>query len=207
MSFPLALTSALTGASPAQLHGWKRSGVLVPEGNADRPLLYSFRDLVALRAIVYLRAQTSNQRIVRAMHTLRHEYDLTDHPSQYTFATDGRSVEVLIGDEALELVEGKGQRALIPLTQVFRPFTNLQGKEVIDFEHPRPHLAVVPGRMGGWPTIEDTRVPYDVVADLVRDGDLTTDLLPAFYPTVSAEAAADALSFDLQVRQSGGQAA
>ena len=31
MSFPLALTSALTGASPAQLHGWKRSGVLVPE--------------------------------------------------------------------------------------------------------------------------------------------------------------------------------
>lgn len=207
MSYPLNLASALTGATTAQLRGWKRKGILVPEANPENPMLYSYRDLVALRSIVYLRARTSNQRLTRAMRTLRYEYDLTDHPSQYTFATNGRSVEVLVGDEALELVEGKGQRALIPLVEVFRPFKNFSGRDVVDFERPKPHLEVVQGRMGGWPTIAETRVPYDTIADLLRDGDVSPDEVSSFYPTVSAPAARDAIDFDAMVRQIGQVAA
>lgn len=201
MSYPLNLASVLTGATTAQLRGWKRSGVLVPESSPQNPMLYSYRDLLALRSLVYLRAQTSNQRLTRAMHTLRHHLDLTDHPSQYVFATDGHGVEVIVGeDDPIELVRIKGQRALIPLTEVFRPFTNFSGHEVVDFDRPKPHLQVVQGRMGGWPTIANTRVPYDTIADLIRDGDVSADMLRSFYPTVSYEAAQDALEFDVQVR-------
>lgn len=208
MSYPLDLASVLTGATTAQLRGWKRSGVLVPEDRGEKPMLYSYRDLVALRSLVYLRARTSNQRLTRAMHTLRHDLDLTDHPSQYTFATDGHGVEVIVGeDDPIELVRIKGQRALIPLTEVFRPFTNFNGNEVVDFEHPRPRLEVVQGRLGGWPTIANTRVPYDTIADLLREGDVDADMLRSFYPTVSLEAAQDALDFDAQVRRTEAVAA
>ena len=208
MSYPLNLTSVLTGATTAQLRSWKRSGVLVPEASVEKPMLYSYRDLVALRSIVFLRAQTSNQRLTCAMHTLRHDLDLTDHPSQYTFATDGHGVEVIVGDDdPIELVRVKGQRALIPLAQVFRPFKDFNGRDVVDFHRPKKHLEVVQGRVGGWPTIADTRVPYDTIADLLRDGDVTPDEVRSFYPTVSAPAARDAADFDELVRQNGPVAA
>jgi uncharacterized protein (DUF433 family) len=43
-------------------------------------------------------------------------------------------------------------------------------------------------------------VPYDDVANLLREGDVTPDEVPSFYPSVSPEAALDALEFDREVR-------
>ncbi|MGH1554815.1 hypothetical protein ACRAWF_31460 [Streptomyces sp. L7] len=71
MSYEPKLAAALSGATLRQLSHWrrasgKRGALLVPEISDSRPILYSFRDVVALRACVKLRRETSLQKIRRA---------------------------------------------------------------------------------------------------------------------------------------------
>ncbi|WCV10688.1 helix-turn-helix domain-containing protein [Corynebacterium silvaticum] len=97
MGYDISLTATLTGATVAQLQRWRRTGLLVPEASASRPVEYSFRDLVALRTIAKLRAQTSLQQIRKAFSSLS-DFDMVDHPSKYQFATDGKTVKVWTDD-------------------------------------------------------------------------------------------------------------
>jgi uncharacterized protein (DUF433 family) len=55
-------------------------------------------------------------------------------------------------------------------------------------------LSVDPETQGGTPVITGTRVPYDAVAGLMRDG-VPADRIAEYYPTVGADAASDALDF------------
>lgn len=200
MSFPVELTAVLTGASIGQLRRWNRDGLVVPEVNANRPMLYSFRDLVALRSVCFLRSEVSLQKIKRAFNNLP-DHELMDHPSTYRFATDGRTVVVWTENRFMDLVENPGQFDLLTIDHVYRSFTNLQQRKVVDFEFPRKHLQVNPHRMGGWPTVRGTRVPYDAIADLVADGDISADEVPEYFPTVPPSAVADAVSFQQEVEE------
>ncbi|WP_160094591.1 DUF433 domain-containing protein [Rhodococcus sp. T7] len=198
MSFPIELTAALTGASVNQLRRWSRAGLVTPEIRPSRPMLYSFRDLVALRSVCYLRSEVSLQKVKTAFSNLS-EHDLTEHPAAYRFATDGTTVVVWNEDRFMDLVKNPGQFELVTINDVYRSFTNSSDRVVSDFEHPRENLSVAPDRIGGWPTIRGTRVPFDTIADLVADGDVTADEVPDFYPTVSPSAVADAVSFQEEV--------
>jgi DNA-binding transcriptional MerR regulator len=77
VAYPTELTAALSGATVRQLAYWRRSNaagerLLVPElRQAGRPLLYSFRDVIALRTFVYLRGEHSLQKVRKAVSTLR----------------------------------------------------------------------------------------------------------------------------------------
>lgn len=77
------------GSQPVrQLAYWRRpnaSGerLLVPElRQAGRPLLYSFRDVIALRTFVYLRGEHSLQKVRKAVSTLR-DLGNRDHLAAY----------------------------------------------------------------------------------------------------------------------------
>ncbi len=205
MSFPVDLTAALSGASVSQLYNWRRTDLLRPEVQ-DNPVLYSFRDLVALRLFVKLRSEVPLQRIRKAMNQLR-EWDLTEHPSTYTLLTDKDSIFLDEGDHrAVDLVRHPGQRMLMTLEDAFAPFTNLQGRDVVDFRKPRPQLEVRELRLGGWPTVAETRVAYDTIAKLVTGGVAAEDVA-RFYPGVTAKAALDATDFHQEVVQIRGRAA
>ncbi|MCT1710749.1 DUF433 domain-containing protein [Dietzia cinnamea] len=202
MAFELPLAAAMSGASVNQLRRWNRDGLLVPEVQAARPMLYSFRDLVALRAVSYLRAETSLQKIKRAFSNLT-EFDLTDHPSQYEFATDGKSIMVWTDDGYMDLVNRPGQVEFVTLADIFESFTNRAGREVVHFQRPRPHLRVDGGKLGGYPVIEHSRVPYDAVADLLAGGDVPVEEISEYYPRVTPAGALDAISFQQEVLEVG----
>lgn len=190
MAFPADLTSVLTGASTGQLQRWSTTGLLRPE-LGRRPALYSFRDLVALRMFVKMRKQISLQRIRKAVTQLE-AFDLTDHPSKYRLHTDGKSVYFHEEGRSVDLVRKPGQRLLLNLEDVFAPFETLQGSEVVDFRRPRPHLEVREARLGGWPTIENTRVAFDSVAKLLVGDEIAPEDVRRFYPSVTPEGARDA---------------
>lgn len=196
MAFPVAETSVLSGASVSQLHNWRRTGLLVPEvDSSGRPLLYSFRDILALRSVVKLRGQNSLQKIRRAFSNMP-DQDLTEHPAAYTLVDTGHSILVRKQDgEAVDVLTHPGQKVLATLSDIMAPFETERGAKVVDLRHPRQHLEVREQRLGGWPTIEGTRVPFDIVAQLLADGSITPEEVPEFYPSVSAAAAFDALDF------------
>lgn len=201
MAFPRPLASILTGATINQLRGWAAKGLVVPEVNPKHPPLYSFRDLVALRAMVRLRADTSLQQISKAFATLD-VYDLTDHPSTYRFGTNGKTIWVELPEDgrAMDLVKRPGQVDLIPFDDIARSFDNFRNETVVDFYRPAPHLRVRPQRLGGWPTIDGTRVAYDTIATLVDGQTITPDDVEHYYPGITPEAAASAVEFDARVR-------
>jgi uncharacterized protein (DUF433 family)/DNA-binding transcriptional MerR regulator len=199
MSFPVKVTSVLTGASISQLRHWKQTSLLIPE-ISERPYRYSFRDLVALRTFVKLRSAQPLQRIRKAMLSLE-QLDLTDHPSKYHLVASGNTILLVEQNEtATDLLIHPGNQLIATMADVFAPFENLQGRTVIDFRRPRPHLEVREKRIGGWPTIEGTRVPFDVVADLLADPALGPRDVARIYPNVGEAAARDALDFATEVR-------
>jgi DNA-binding transcriptional MerR regulator len=67
MAYEPRIASALSGATRSQLDYWRRQELLVPEVSATRPVLFSFRDLIALRTFVYLREQRPLQTIRRLL--------------------------------------------------------------------------------------------------------------------------------------------
>jgi uncharacterized protein (DUF433 family) len=166
-------------------------------------LLYSFRDIIALRTFVYLREELPLQRIRKAVDNLR-ELGNTDHLSSYRLYSDGQSV--LWSDDRedhglVDLYKMPGQYVMkAVMRDILKPFKNRQGEQVVDLLMPRRHVRVDPDVKGGYPVILHTRIPYDLVGGLVADG-MPVDDVAYFYPTVNAEAAKDAHDFFLYVER------
>lgn len=203
MSYPVHLASILTGATTSQLRSWSQKGLLVPEISDKRPPLYSFRDLVALRSLVFLRGNTSLQKISKAFKNLD-LLDLTDHPSKYRFTTDGKTILVDTGDgSVIDLVGKPGQRDSYTFEEIMDAFKDFRGRDVVDFRKPSKFVRVNFRLMGGWPTVVGTRVPYDLVASLVDNETVFAEDVPSYYPSVSVEATRDVIEFDHRVKAAG----
>lgn len=195
MGYSTALAATLSGATVNQLRSWRNKQLLVPEISNENPFEYSFRDLVALRTIARLRAQTSFQRIRKAIESMT-DFEMVNHLSTYVFATDGKDIKVRTDNGFMNLINShKGQYEFYGLEDIYRPFLNMNGKEVPDFRRPKPHLSVDPQRLGGFPTIRDSRIPYSDIVELCADGELEPGEISEFYPQVSDAAAKDAISF------------
>ncbi|MEV6984231.1 DUF433 domain-containing protein [Sphaerisporangium sp. NPDC051017] len=197
MAYSPTLAAALSGATLRQLAHWRKSAgrgaVLVPEISDVRPILYSFRDVVALRTCVKLRNDTSLQRIRRALDTLRDDLRERDHLSAYQLVADGSSIYLVEPDQATDLVHRKANLVIHEMVDVLRPFYR-DGRHIPDLLRPRDHVTVDPAIRGGVPVIEGTRIPYDEVAALLRDG-VPAERVSDFYPNVTASAAMDAADF------------
>lgn len=195
MSCPLKLTSVLTGATPSQLYKWRKSGLVVPEINPLCPPLYSFRDLILLRSIVFLRAHTSSQKIHRAFAVFAFE-----HPSEFRFGVDEDTIYIgTRSGEAIDILTRVGQPTIFSFEDMLAAFSNFKETPVPELGRPSAHLELRPTRMSGWPTISETRVPYDLIARLVDNKTVFPEDVPDYYPAVSPEAARDAVEFNARV--------
>lgn len=198
MSYPPKLAAALSGATIRQLAYWRKPGpegrpVLIPEYSALRPIEYSFRDVIALRTCVRLRQEASLQKIRRALDALRMDLGLRDHLSSYRLVADGSTIYLADEEHAVDLVGRKGNIVIHQFVEVLAPFY-VQGRQIPALLEPREHVQIDPGVRGGEPVIAGTRIPYDEVAALMRDG-VPAEEVTEFYPQVSADAARDALDF------------
>ena len=207
MAFGAAVAVALSGASPSQLEYWRRQPahggrpLLVPEISTERPLLYSFRDVMALRTCVCLRESVSLQKIRRATANLK-ELGFAEHLSRYRLvATDDDSVALVGPDHAVDMARRSGQQIIAEMSDVLAPFfVSKRAIEVPNFFQPRPRLTVNAAVRGGHPVVFGTRVPYELVAGLVADG-VPPEQIKEFYPSASAEGARDADDFARYVEQ------
>lgn len=194
MAYEPRVAAALTGATLGQLRYWRKTRVLSPELSPARPVLYSFRDLIALRTAVYLRTDRSLQAIRKALQTL-HDIGETGHLSSYRLVSQSRKSIALVRDDgAVDLVEKPGQSlTVVKLGDVLQSFP-LGDVEVPNLLHPRRCISVDPQVRGGHPVVAGTRVPFELVAGLVRDG-VAPEKIADFYPSVTAAAARDAADF------------
>lgn len=200
MAYSTRMAAALSGATVGQLRTWRQdrgNGPILRPELASKPALYSFRDVLALRAFAILRQDVSLQKIRKALATLK-GFGEVEHLSSYSLVADGDSI-VLVGDEhATDLVKHPGQRVIATMADILQEFAPRAGVVVPHLLRPKHHVTVDPETQGGQPVITGTRVPFDAVAELVEDG-IPPEKIADYYPGVTADAARDAVSFALYV--------
>jgi uncharacterized protein (DUF433 family) len=80
------------------------------------------------------------------------------------------------------------------MVDILAAFHGMRGRRVVPLFEPEPGVRVDPEVRGGYPVIDGTRVPYDLVAGLLADG-MEASGVAAFYPSVTPGAAKGALAF------------
>ncbi|GAA4607962.1 hypothetical protein GCM10023195_30720 [Actinoallomurus liliacearum] len=205
MAYSTRMAAALSGATVGQLRTWRQdrgNGPILRPELAAKPALYSFRDVLALRAFAHLRQDVSLQKIRKALANLK-KIGEVDHLSGYSLVADDDSI-VLVGDDdhATDLVKRPGQRVIATMADILQEFAPRAGVVVPHLLHPKQHVSVDPETQGGQPVITGTRVPFDAVAELMEDG-IPPEKIADYYPGVTADAARDAASFALYVDSYG----
>lgn len=202
MAYTTELTAKLTGASLAQLARFRAGGLLAPELQDGRTILYSFRDVIALRSLMWLRGDYSLQKIRRAIGNLDLAHLDVEHLSEVEFVKSGDSIFAHDEEGFTDLVRSPGSREIqtFKLGDVFAPFKAYRGREVPDLLRPSEHLTVDPGRMAGIPVIDGTRIPFDTIAQLVDGRTIGAEDVRLYYPSVTPAAADDAVQFAESLR-------
>jgi len=213
VTYAPVVAAALSGATLRQLSYWRSSRssegpLLAPRVHRPRTRVsYSFLDVLALRTFVFLRAQdVPLQHVRKAVRSLG-EMGETKHLSAYRLVAVGREVVWKVSDEsAVGLTRHPGHQVIAAMVDILAAFRGARGRDVVPLLHPKPGVEVDPEVRGGYPVLEGTRVPYDLVAALLQDG-LAADDVSGFYSSVWPEAARGALDFARYVEGYRGQAA
>jgi uncharacterized protein (DUF433 family) len=194
--------AALSGVPQSTLHWWARHEILVPGVSAERTKLWSYTDLFALRVIYWLRQRktdslgseiprTSMPAVRRALAQLRKlSLPVT------SLLIDSKGQLHLKGPAGVQTAEGQHVRD--DVLDLIAPFTTREGSHGPDLVRPRPRLLIVPGKLGGSPHVEHTRIETRALAAL-RDDGLSLESIRELYPYLHDAQISDALELEDQL--------
>lgn len=119
-------------------------------------------------------------------------------------AVDRAGVIYVLPPEGAQTLQG--QRLLEPgMLDLTAPFYS-DGSRGPDLHLPRPHLRIVPGKLGGAPHIHRTRLETEALAAL-RERGMNREQIDRLYPSVQPEAIDEALDLELQLNRNIAQTA
>ncbi len=189
--------AALSGVPASTLHYWARTKLYTPSVSpGPRTRLWSWADLLALRAIDWLRkgeearAKAHVAKIRQALEQLEdagysrddlsHILVVSDADGELYLQLPGMSVRAIPG----------GQGALPDVLNLVAPYKNAP-----DLLQPRPLLRIIPGKLHGEPHIVGTRIPSLTISALDQAG-YDVEQIRAMYPDATPEALREAIDFE-----------
>lgn len=203
--------AALAGVPPSTVYYWARRAIVLPSVSAEKLKLWSWADLVALRAVYWLRHPRADEdRKPTAMPVVRRLIaEVEDRAGQLGEAisrnavilrTDPKGIPYIETDG--RLTEGRDQWAQLAahglVIDLLSPFTIDQGFRGPHLLRPRAHLRIVPGKLSGEPHIEHTRIETRVVWALSHRG-YTVDEIAGMYGEIPVLAVEQALDLERQL--------
>lgn len=200
MSYSPPLTATLSGATVRQLAYWRKSSqgrpaLFEPEFSRSPRVLYSYRDIVALRMLVQLREELSLQRVRKAVRWLELHFPDTHLSAHRIKTVPGTSTAVWFTPDGdyVDVVQKPGQMGFrLVLQDLLGEFTTSKGRRVPDLGEPTPGVLIDPEVRAGFPVIEGTRIPFTLVAGLRGDG-LSDTEISDLYPKVTPREIAGAV--------------
>lgn len=203
--YPARRAAALAGMPLSTLHYWARNGIVVPRASKGRPKLWSYEDLMALRAVVWLRREkqtdggvirrSSMPKVRSAIDALRAlALDVWDHEAGSRLVVDVEGQVFLETAAGLETPAGQFVAGTIDVIEPFEAF----GRKGPNLLRPRRSLQIIPGKLGGAPHIASTRIETEALAALHVRG-FTVDDIAQFYPAVDRAAIIDALDLEAEL--------
>ena len=163
--------SALAGVPKSTVYYWARQHVLPPSVSSEKLKLWSWADLVALRAIYWLRHPASGEgrkpTRIQAVRSLIGEVE--ERVGQLGEAISSSEVILRVDPGGIAYIEVGGrlvesrhnwlqhveQTLVIDLLSPFSAENNMRGPHLL---RPRDDLRIIPGKLSGEPHIENTRI-------------------------------------------------
>ena len=198
--------AALAGVPKSTIYYWARKGHLIPSVS-QRPLLWSYTDLLALRTIYWLRQPkiafdrevpaTSMSKVKRALEQLRAlDLDFFEEGRPIVAVTSQGEVAVNINAMALRLSDG--QYLNPEIVNIVGTFEGLEGAKGPDLLWPRPTVQILPRKISGAPHIAGTRLQTQSIYAL-RDRGFSLNQLVGIYPFASPDSLQDSIDLEEQL--------
>ena len=189
--------AALAGVPRSTLYYWARTDLIVPSISPHREKLWSYRDLLTLRLVRWLRLPRDDLGV--AATTMSDVRKLTDTVGERLWSIDASGREaptILVGRDGTVFLNERPRRTLDGHVLVhdrldlFAPF-----ERGVDLRAPRPRLRIVPGKVAGEPHLVGSRLTTRTVAGLVLRG-FSVEKIAALYSHEDPGALAEAIEFE-----------
>lgn len=204
--YPAERAAALSGVPKTTVYYWAREGIYVPSISPTREKLWSFSDLLAMRAIYWLRqdkprAAKSTMRAVRSALAAAAEKNVKFGQLDLIVDVEGT---IFHRDVDGHLVSIEGQHLLEETVGHLNLFSEYRVAELRgpDLRRPRENLRILPGKLGGEPHVEGTRISTAAVAALNRRG-FSDGRIMELYPGLQSRRSAigEALELESQLEE------
>lgn len=197
--------AALAGVPVSTVYDWARKRLVVPSVSEDRPKLWSYGDLMALRIVYWLRHPKESievpaspmSQVRSALESLEADgIDLwsIDEGEYSTPLRVDRNGHVFIqSGDSLRDHEHQGIFS-DEFLDVLGPFDTGESWGP-DLRHPMPHLRIVPGKVSGEPHLEHSRLTSVSVVALADRG-FSVDEIRRLYPDESVDGLKEAIELE-----------
>ncbi len=209
-AYDAARAAALAGVPKSTVYYWARKGILVPSVSPVQEKLWSYADLMALRTVAWLRKKkvtedrtvgaTSMKQVRMALAELsRRGLDLwPERPRSRTDCALLVDCEGTIHLSENPVQDLGGQHVHPDYLNLLAPFEGEpdSGKWGPNLVSPRDHLRIIPGKLGGQPHLEGTRLATRALYALHVRG-FTTEQIARLYPDDAAVGLAEAIDLEM----------
>lgn len=191
--------AALSGVPARTLRYWASRHIYRPSIASDpRPRLWSWADLLALRAIDWFRRGRGvegfppvGMRKIRQMLATIEEYgESPESLIRLVAVSQDNELFLTLAEQVAVRADGAHQLAMPGVLQLVRPYHTAP-----DLFQPWPLLRIIPSKLHGEPHIRDTRVSTAVLYRLGEMGYSQEQIL-AMYPGVSEDALRQAVDLE-----------
>jgi hypothetical protein len=201
--------AALSGVPKSTVHHWARKGWLAPSVSATRVKLWSYTDLMGLRALHWLRhpkptpdgeeiPPTPMSVVREALAELdKVDLDLWEQGRGFMVRVD-RAGMVHVGPrEDSKALDPQLPLENLDLLEPFEAESGIRGPNLIA---PRPQLRIVPGKLAGAPHLLHTRLETEALAAIARRSPGEQNVY-RLYPHFDRAAIDQALDLERQLAQ------
>lgn len=206
--------SQLSGVPKSTIYDWRRERIFTPDFTAAFPAMWSYRDLVLLRLLAWLR-QGGMARPLAAENVADVKQQLTNGKQVRLIRATRRDVILddgdgtVVSDDRANLLPSSDFYGLLAAFDLHEPIAELRpGNDrpvwAPDLVRPSDHSFISPMVMAGDPCIERTRIPTSAIHALHVERQLPVGSIVELYPGLTPEVAEDAISLERRLR--GGNA-
>lgn len=199
--------AALSGVPKSTVHHWARKEWLVPSVSSTKVKLWSYTDLMGLRAMYWLRhpkptpdgyeIPSTSMSVIREALAELNRIDLGLWEEDRGFMVRVNRVgEVWVGPAEDSAPVG-GQLPLEDL-DLIEPFESEAGIRGPNLVEPRSRLRIIASKLAGAPHLISTRLETEALASIASRG-IDKDKIFSLYPSFDREAIEQALDLETQL--------
>jgi uncharacterized protein (DUF433 family) len=196
-SYTTDRAAALSGVPRSTVHDWAWHGILVPSVSSARVKLWSFRDLLSLRLVYWLRhpqiAIKNPERSPSTMKTVRAALKQLEELDMAIF--DEEHYPTVLVDR-FGVIRLGAQNVIEDTLDLIQPFEGAP-----HLLSPSNFVRIRPRKLSGAPHVIDTRIESEALHTLQLRG-FTAAGIQRLYPSLSEEKIEDALALENRLARS-----